>query len=59
VVHKVPYRVYKMIMNFFSSCDHVLVELGDKEENHERVVPVKDKRNKITFNLSIKPTSPS
>jgi hypothetical protein len=48
-----------MIMNFFSSCDHVLVELGDKEENHERVVPVKDKRNKITFNLSIKPTSPS
>jgi hypothetical protein len=35
------------------------MELGDKEENQEKAVPVSDKENKQTFNASIKPTLPS
>jgi hypothetical protein len=35
------------------------MELGDKEENQEKAVPVSDKENKQTFKASIKPTSPS
>ena len=33
------------------------MELGAKEENYEKAVPVKDKENKHTFNLFIEPDS--
>jgi hypothetical protein len=35
------------------------MELGDKEENQKKAVPVSDKENKRTFKASIEPTSPS
>jgi hypothetical protein len=33
------------------------MELGAKEENHEKAVPVKEKENKSTFNSFVEPAS--
>jgi len=35
------------------------MELGAKEENHEKAVPVKDKENKHTFSSFIESASPN
>jgi len=35
------------------------MELGAKEENYEKAVPVRDKENKHTYNSFIKPASPN
>ena len=48
----------KWSLNFCSNCSHE-PKLGANEVNHEKVVPVKDKENKRTFNSLIEPAYPN
>ena len=51
--------IKKYSWKFCSNCSHEPIELGAKDENHEKAVPVRDKENKRIFNSFIEPASPN